>query len=72
MATKSGRLDVMELLLQEGAPVNAKDTSNGQTALHVAAGIGLLDSVQLLCGVWMCTILLVPESRLQELGLRSV
>ncbi len=43
----SGRLEVIKLLLDNKADVNAKD-STGKTALHVAAASGNLEIVQFL------------------------
>eukprot|EP00656_Telonema_subtile_P021314 TRINITY_DN22343_c0_g1_i1.p1 TRINITY_DN22343_c0_g1~~TRINITY_DN22343_c0_g1_i1.p1 ORF type:complete len:178 (+),score=18.93 TRINITY_DN22343_c0_g1_i1:291-824(+) len=49
-ATQTGSVDVMHLVLQEGCPVNARDRSTGQTALHLAASTNLVECTQLLCG----------------------
>jgi ankyrin repeat protein len=47
LAAQSGRIDVVRLLIEHGADVNAKGMG-GFTALHVAAGKGYRDIVELL------------------------
>jgi ankyrin repeat protein len=43
-----GHADVVKLLLQAGADVNAKTRSNSETPLHLAAMHGHTDVIQLL------------------------
>lgn len=49
-AARAGRADDVYRLLEAGAPPNARDPESGDTALHLAAANGWLDTVDYLVG----------------------
>jgi len=46
-ASYNRHLDIVQLLIENGADVNARD-ENGKTPLHIASGNGRLETVQIL------------------------